>query len=66
MPAYTNAKQVIPVLFQVIMDNHRQQKACDLSTMDGWREKNRLRKEMVSLRRDAENMLHWNQDKGNK
>lgn len=65
MAFYTNAKQNIPELFELIMANQRSQEKCDLSTWEGWRHRNILRRYMAGYRRDAEKMLHWNQDKGN-
>ena len=71
MPAYTNAKQTVPPLFQEIMRNYDEQRKIVLAigyqkaTKEDWRELHRLRREMTDYRRAAEKALCWNTDKGN-
>lgn len=68
MPAFTNAAQSIPPLFQFIMDNHAAREALPKDgsmTQQQWREQRALVTDMQSLRRDAEKALRWNTDKGN-
>jgi hypothetical protein len=72
MPAYTNACQRIPALFEEIMRNHRDV-AClkavvTKSSIVPWHavlSLKRLRAEMREFRRGAEKALRWNVDKGN-
>ena len=68
MPAYTNAKQTIPPLFQYIMANHAERESLyetGAITQAGWRRLRILVKEMKNLRIAAENALAWNTNKGN-
>jgi hypothetical protein len=62
---FTNAPQRIPPLFKEIIDTHAQIAACDLSTLEGWRQRKALRGRMADLRRAAEEALRWNHNKGN-
>lgn len=62
---FTNAMQRIPPLFKEIVATHAKIDACDLSTLDGWRQRKALRGRMADLRRAAEQALAWNHNKGN-
>lgn len=68
MPAYTNAKQTIPDLFQEIIRNHDQReylRAPKIITLGEARAYRVLQDEMERFRVGAEKVLCWNTDKGN-
>lgn len=68
MPAYTNAKQTLPLIFQEIMRNQAERAALAAPAVipfDAVKHHATLVVEMEGFRRDAERALKWNTDKGN-
>lgn len=66
MPAYTNAKQVIPELFKQIVRNDNQLREIRALPVIPLIEAASLVHERREYRRAAEQMLKWNTDKGDK
>jgi hypothetical protein len=70
MPAYTNARQTIPYVFEAIIANDaarlalRDRAADGLMTQSDWRELGELVADRKNLRRGAEQAMRWNTDKG--
>jgi hypothetical protein len=65
MPAYTNAKQVIPAQFIEIMRNDRERALLKAQPIIDFNKGAALIKERREYTRNAERILRWNKDKGN-
>ena len=71
MPAFTNAKPHIPLVFREIMKNHDQRMAIHAlganMTQADWRQLGILQQDKKrNLIPSAEKMLRWNVDKGDR
>lgn len=61
---FNNRKQHIPDVFKFIAENQAEQEKIKKNLVIEFERIRTLKKEMIDLRKGAEQLLHWNVDKG--